>query len=81
MYYIILWVFLSVVYGTLQYTYMFTVTLTFSYNYRPAEHIDLTGDEAATENDIINAVVEESLCEAQSPQAPPYSPFTPVDSE
>ena len=38
--------------------------------------VDLTADEQATEGEIVQSVVAESVLHC-SPEAPPYSPLTP----
>ena len=43
-------------------------------------HVDLTNDEEATEVEIVQSVVAESLLQS-SPAAPPYSPLTPQKNE
>ena len=48
---------------------------------RLVEEVDLTKDEELTENDMLQTAVAESMTLydlEQSPEAPPYSPLSPV---
>ena len=59
---------------------MHKATFLFCIFIRPVQeiHVDLTRDEQATEGELIQIAVDESMHYApDSPVAPPYSPLTP----